>query len=100
MFIKVNQLQNKNQFMIEDEEKRYFQSYESLVAIYDKNTRHLTLGRDWNYSNTTKKHLYIFINEYCSIYELDALLKESKNKTKTIAKAIKSGLIGYDPEMR
>lgn len=96
----VYQLENKNQFIIEIDGFRCFQSYNSLVAVYNCATHELTLGYDWDYSNTTKKHLYIFINEYCALEKLSDALFDSKNKTKTINSFIKAGLILYDENMR
>ena len=98
--MKVKQLENKNQFVIESDEVVCFQSYDSLVAIYEKKSHLLTLGRNWDYSNTTKKHLYIFINKYCYLPQIDNELEYSNNKTKTINKLIKEKVIFYDDEMK
>ena len=100
-YCKVEQLENKNQFIIKDQSKGlyYFQSYSSLVAVYDRNNGVLTLGCDWDYSNTTKKHLYIFIDEYCNSKELN-LLRYAKNKKAYINDLIKTGFIKYDSDMQ
>ena len=83
--VHVEQLANKNQFVIiyEDENKgqrlHCFQSYQSLIAVYDKATGNLFINWDkWDYSKTTLKHLKMFINEWTSfIYETKAqFLKE------------------------
>lgn len=95
--LKVNQLENKNQFLITGSGFKCFQSYDSLIAIYTYNDKKLTLFSDWDYSNTTRKHLYIFINDYCCIKEIYKELYYSRNKRKTILKLIKDGLIQYDP---
>ena len=44
--MEIKQFYNKNQFIINDEEKQkiYFQSYESMIAIFDKASETLTLG--------------------------------------------------------
>jgi hypothetical protein len=98
---KVSQLENKNQFVIEGENERYFQSYESVVARYDKRTHKLTLGCDWDYSNTTRKHLYIFMREYCYLDSaIYSLLDNTPTKRGAIYKAIKSKLIKYNEAMR
>ena len=51
-----------NQFVIEGSYGTYFQSYESIICLY----RHgvLYISPKWDYSNTTRKHLYIFIRKY------------------------------------
>ena len=50
-----------NQFIIENNDNVYFQSYKSVCAKYNKKTKKLTVGRDWDYSMTTRKYLYKFI---------------------------------------
>lgn len=66
--MKVEQLYNKNQFIIDHKRKKYFQSYDSLICIFDeynKKGKHLILiDNMWDYSNTTRKHFKLFINEY------------------------------------
>lgn len=78
-YIKVKQLENKNQFIVINDNFVYFQSYNSLIAVYDKEKSVLSLGSDWNFSKTTLKHLYIFIDAYCNSKELN-LLRYAKNK--------------------
>lgn len=56
----VEQLENKNQFIIYNEGNIYFQSYKSLIAKIDNNNV-LTIYKDWDYSKTTLKHLKIFL---------------------------------------
>lgn len=64
--MKVQNFYNKNQFIIFGGDAIVtFQSYDSIIAKIDKNGT-LTLGNDWNYSKTTLKHLYLFINDYFS----------------------------------
>lgn len=101
-FLKVEQLDNKKQFVVDDEKNgvRYFQSYNSLIAKYERATHKLTLGCNWDYSNTTRKHLYIFIERYCYIAQLDVMLQNAKSKRQAIYKAIKSKLIRYCESMQ
>lgn len=64
--MKVENFYNKNQFIIFGGDAMVtFQSYNSIIAKIDKNGT-LFLGNDWNYSKTTLKHLYLFINDYFS----------------------------------
>ena len=99
---KVRQLENKNQFIMEDDEKTIFQSYNSVIAIFNKKTRDLTLGCDWDYSRTTLKHLYIFLRDviyYNMTPEqrqniMDAL--QSANTKKAIQKLIDNKKINYE----
>ena len=52
-----------NQFIIEGNGNVYFQSYQSVCAKYNRKAKKLTVGRDWDYSMTTRKYLYKFIKE-------------------------------------
>ena len=62
--MKVQNFYNKNHFVIFGSDAIVtFQSYNSIIAKIDKNGT-LFLGNDWNYSKTTLKHLYLFINNY------------------------------------
>ena len=97
--VKVYQLENKNQFLLETEKGSYFQSYRSIVAFYNPYKRELTLGINWDYSNTTRKHLYIFISEYCYLEEIENELRHSHNKRATIYKLIKNKVIKFDKNM-
>jgi hypothetical protein len=50
-----------NQFVIEDGTKRIFQSYSTKVAELDNGQ--ITIDtKAFNYSNTTSKHLYLFLD--------------------------------------
>lgn len=103
--MKVKQLENKNQFLMEDEKQVIFQSYNSVIAIFNKKTRDLTLGCDWDYSRTTLKHLYIFLKDVI-YYDLKLEQKtrikealESKNTKKAIQKLIDNNIIQYESEL-
>lgn len=92
-FMKVSNFYNKNQFVIRGNGEIVFQSYESTIAKINKNGV-LTLGDDWNYSKTTLKHLYLFINDYkCDLnnnyYKMFMEnFEDSKNKKQYIQKLI------------
>ena len=66
--MKVRQLINNNgnpaanQFVIDNGNTSYFQSYQSVVAKIEKGK--VSLSNRWDYSRTTAKHLYIFLAEY------------------------------------
>lgn len=72
----VQQLAN-NQFTINTEKAKYFQSYNSVVCKIDKVTHNITLSTHWDYSVTTAKYLYKFLNENTSLGKLNK--KEVKN---------------------
>lgn len=92
--MKIKQLENKNQFVIFGDNKEIeFQSYDSLIARIEKNGT-LELSIRWDYSKTTLKHFYIFLDEY--LYNIDEYIRKelkyilyfSKNKRKDIQKLI------------
>ena len=98
--MKVEQFYNKNQFIIKDkkQDKIIFQSYESTIAKIEN--KKLTLYADFDYSKTTQKHLYLFINDYfcCLDYETRTLLQGfecSKNKRAFLQKLIDQNKIEY-----
>lgn len=88
---KVSNLYNKNQFIIEitthNKDYLIFQSYRSEIAIYCYITRTLYVNEYYiNYSKTTSKHLYIFINEFTpfsvhNLHELQQAIKEKQIAT-------------------
>lgn len=57
-----------NQFIIEVNKGVVFQSYGSIIAFYDKSNSKVYLTEDWDYSNTTRKHFFIFLRDYCKAY--------------------------------
>ena len=65
---KVKQLINDNgnpaanQFVIVSDNRIYFQSYDSVVAMIKDGILYVT--DKWDFSNTTRKHFYIFVREY------------------------------------
>lgn len=102
---KVKQLVHNNQFILENNKKVVFQSYDSIVVIFDKEKQTLTFGKDWDYSNTTLKHLYLFIGDYIW-YDLGYDLRESlinvmnsNNKRKGFQKLIDKKIIKYNKDL-
>lgn len=87
----------KNQYIIVCDNKYIFQSYNSIIAIYDEDTKKLTFGIDWNYSITTLKYLYQFLRKYC--YFIYSNLPAGKSKKDTLQKAINAGIIEYNEGM-
>lgn len=92
--MKVQNFYNKNQFIISGGDAVVtFQSYNSVIAKIDKKGT-LILGNDWNYSKTTLKHLYLFINDYfyalgdCAQKLFGDEFNSSKNKKAYIQKLI------------
>lgn len=91
--MKVEQFYNKNQFIIFGGDAMVtFQSYNSIIANID-NRGTLNLGNDWDYSKTTLKHLYLFLDDYKYMTQdytkklIDNILN-AKNKKQYIQKLI------------
>ncbi len=67
--MKVYQLENTrgrawaNQFVIEGNGKTQLQSYNSVVVSIEENGD-VKLGPDWDYSNTTRRAVYKFLNDH------------------------------------
>lgn len=81
-----NVLGHVNQFAYNGNDgSRVFQSYNSVCAIVEPDGT-IILGRDWDYSPTTLKHLKAFLG-----------ISDSK---KEIQKKIDSGVYKYNPELR
>lgn len=96
--MKVEQFYNKNQFVIFGGDAMVtFQSYNSIIANID-NRGTLNIFEDWNYSKTTLKHLYLFLNDYKYLASdftknlIDKVLK-STNKRQAIQKLIDDEII-------
>ena len=98
--MKVRQFYNKNQFIITGENKTIFQSYDSTIAEINGD-RKLKLFADWDYSHTTLKHLYLFINDFGYLLTRDLRdslwgLSETKNKRQYIQNLIDKKIIKYE----
>lgn len=87
----------KNQYIITAPGFYAFQSYDSLIAVYDIEKNVLTLGRHYDYSTTTSKYLNQFIEYYC--YSIYKELPNGSSVKDRLNKAIASGLIQYNSEM-
>ena len=89
-----------NQFVVESSRYIFFQSYRSLVAVYDKKERSITLGRAWDYSKTTLKYLHEWL-ESDAFGTWAYIRDEYRGRTfsETIRKAIAAGVIDYDDDM-
>ena len=56
-----------NQLVIKDGNKTTFQSYDSTIAILDEGNATLTIGKDWDYSATTRRWFYEFLRQNIGI---------------------------------
>lgn len=68
--MKIENFYHLNQFILIDWSTTYFQSYNSMIAKYEiiDWNKVLTLGKDWDYSNTTLKHFYLFLKDIVWYY--------------------------------
>ena len=90
--MEILQFSNKNHFIIKKDKKIILQSYKSLVAEYNTDTKNLIFGINWNYSNTTLRNLYKFIDFFITDFDIDKI----KNKKAYLQKLIKKNLIKID----
>ena len=108
--MKVEQFLNRNQFHLYGDYKDILQSYESKVVEITNNPgciQCIILGRDWDYSTTTSKHVYAFLDEYSKVriygitnkrkYIRD-LIEEYKNNREEFLNKNNFSII-YDEEM-
>ena len=89
-----------NQFVVESSRYSFFQSYSSLVGVYNKKARRITLGRKWDYSTTTLKHLHKWLEG--DAFNAWAYIRDEyagRTLSETIRKAISAGAIDYDDDM-
>lgn len=75
-----------NQFVITIGNNIYFQSYESIICKLHNGE--VVLTKKWDYSYTTRKHLYMFLRNYSNYYvdskkDIQSLIKEKKFIVKT-----------------
>lgn len=93
--IRISQLINDrkngatNQFVVETDKGRYFQSYDTIIAFVPYNSDDIVLSNDWEYSKTTSKHLYIFLRDYTNFYvnsRKDILRGIKEKKVKVVEK--------------
>lgn len=52
-----------NQFIIRDENGKYFQSYNSIIALIPRDGSKIRIGGNWDYSRTTGKYRNMFLGE-------------------------------------
>lgn len=53
-----------NQFIITEDTKTIFQSYDSIIALIDFTEKIITIYPDYNYSQTTVKYRNQFFSDY------------------------------------
>lgn len=99
--MKVEQFINKNQFHLyncngEKYDTDILQSYNSQVVLIKEKAyeKVITLGLKWDYSTTTSKHVYAFLEKYGNINFYGIT-----NKRAYINKLINDGVIKYDENM-
>lgn len=88
--MQVKQYKVKNQFIITNDGTITFQSYASTIATIDNTKNTITIYKDFNYSKTTLKYFYQFIDEYANIK-----LDDTKNKQKQIEKLFNTTCNGF-----
>ena len=72
----------RNQFVIDEGQKIWFQSYDSVIVEIDREHQKITIGRDWDYSRTTTKYLKVFLNQ--ELYWCGDEVEEFKKKLRKV----------------
>ena len=82
-----------NQFIIKTKKAIYFQSYNSVVCKLDG--INIVLSSNWDYSNTTRKHLYMFLrqNGYYNLSSAKEVRKAIENKEVMVKKVSSLNLV-------
>lgn len=88
-----------NQYIIcengEYTRKTTFQSYDSMIVEIDHVKSIITFGRDWDYSNTTRKYRNAFLNDFvpqiADKKTLNKLYNECMNSKTRSAKTVLNG---------
>jgi len=106
--MKVEQFLNRNQFRLYDTNINILQSYDSkVVEIKGHEYQFIILGKDWDYSTTTSKHVYAFLDKYSKVRiygvtnkrkYINDLLKECKEDEERFLQEHRY-MISYDEEM-
>ena len=79
--MKVQNFLHANQFIIDNEDWLVtFQSYNSKIVDIDYNNKIVWIYKDWDYSKTTLRHFYAFLNEYAFDIDRKTLLKIKDKK--------------------
>lgn len=85
-----------NQIVINTKDETIFASYESIIAILKNGV--LTLGNDWDYSKTTLKYLYKFLNDYFISEEINEAMQKA-NKKEALQKLIDNNKIIFNKSL-
>lgn len=80
-----------NQFVVKINGNVFFQSYDTIIAKKDAKGK-VTLSSYWNYSKTTRKHLYIWMRDNTSFRYVE--------NEKDIIDAVENGLIKVVPSLK
>lgn len=72
----------RNQFIINEGHKTWFQSYNSIIVEIDREYQKITIGCDWDYSRTTAKYLKVFLNQ--ELYWCGDEVEEFKKKLRKV----------------
>lgn len=88
--MKITQICN-NLFQVEMNDLFYLQSYDTVIALYNRANDKLILSEKWNFSKTTKNHLFKWLSNTAP--EIFSKLSDYKSKSIGIENLIASGEI-------
>jgi hypothetical protein len=92
----VEQFYHKNQFTIKHFGGVTFQSYKTEIATITNNGDLFINFDFWDYSQTTLKHLYLFLRDYAhkitgELHDQIIALDQAKNKKQFLKNLIENG---------
>lgn len=86
---------NRHSKIFKKDNTLYLIDYESVVASYNFQYAYFKLGKNWNFSNTTLKSVYSFIDEFVEVPAIKKV-KNEKEKEKYIKKLVQIDFIKVD----
>lgn len=86
---------NRHSKILKKDNTLYLIDYKSVVASYNFQYAYFKLGKNWNFSNTTLKSVYSFIENFVDIVELKKVNYIEK-KEEYIKKLIDTNFIKVD----
>lgn len=91
--MKISNLNNKNQFIVEIDGKKLFQSYETVMAVIDSNNNLFVNMNMEHYSTTTARYMKQFLEQYDKEYNRNRIFEEIAKNTNEKIKVNDESLI-------
>lgn len=86
---------NRHSKILKKDNTLYLIDYKSVVASYNFQYAYFKLGKNWNFSSTTLKSVYSFIDEFVEVPAIKKV-KNEKEKEKYIKNLVQIDFIKVD----